>query len=517
VANLDDSTLDGSCRVGLMDTGRQLGLMIACHPNLARIGEVSWLFDAGDSGVLDVDRGRPLFRNAGGVATGPLESAWVSRISARLRLHASGHLDIHAAADANWFVEETLVVGERRCEPSELERGLRLRLGRHVLLWLGMFERARFARREVPGLSGKSPAMEQLRSEIVRYCDFDEPVLIRGESGSGKERVAAALHALGTRASGPYVRVNMAAVPASVAVSELFGHGKGAFTGASAARSGHFADASGGTLLLDEIGQAAPEVQTVLLRVLESGVIQPVGAKLCAVDVRVLAATDADLERFVEQERFHGPLLGRFGCQIWVPPLRERRQDIPELFRDFLCEALSSFGESQRSSPPDTDRAPLVGAELMARLLADEWRGNVRELRNAARRIALLARDGKAVLYHEASGESEQRPSWERPAAVRGRSRARELSDQQLRDALQEHAFAVDAAASALGVSRSWLHARISRMSGVQRSTDLASDQIKSALLAAQGDLALAARSLGVTERALRLQMTRLRIAHRAD
>jgi len=232
-------------------------------------------------------------------------------------------------------------------------------------------------------LVGRSPAMQSVYRMITRVLRNDLTVLVTGESGTGKELVAEAIHQLGSRRTGPFVAVNTAAIPHDLVESELFGHEKGAFTGAVAQAIGKFEQANGGTLFLDEIGDMPPEAQTRLLRALQSGRIRRVGGRQeIAVDVRIIAATNRDLLPLIEAGRFREDLFYRLNVvPIELPPLRERREDIDVLARHFLVEA-SEDGLPQR----------IMTNEAAEGLAKRHWRGNVRELRNAIYRLAVMSR-----------------------------------------------------------------------------------------------------------------------------
>jgi len=227
-------------------------------------------------------------------------------------------------------------------------------------------------------------ASRRLAELARRVATSDCTVLIAGESGTGKELVAEAIHQLGARKSGPFVAVNAAAIPSDLIESELFGHEKGAFTGAVTQAIGKFEQANGGTLFLDEIGDMPPEAQTRLLRALQSGRIRRVGGRQeIAVDVRIIAATNRDLAPMIAEGRFREDLFYRLNVvPIELPPLRERREDIEVLTQHFLNLAAED-GLPRRQ----------ISREAVARLEQRRWRGNVRELRNVIYRLALLARD----------------------------------------------------------------------------------------------------------------------------
>jgi two-component system nitrogen regulation response regulator GlnG len=230
-------------------------------------------------------------------------------------------------------------------------------------------------------LIGRSPAMQEIYRVIARLMGTDLTVTIMGESGTGKELVARALHNYGKRRNGPFVPINMAAIPRELIESELFGHEKGAFTGATARSMGRFEQAQGGTLFLDEIGDMPLEAQTRLLRVLQEGEFTAVGGRVpIRADVRVIAATHHDLRQLIRQGLFREDLFYRLNvAPIRLPPLRERSADIPALVRHFAAQAV------REGLPPKR-----LDDEAMERLRTYRWPGNVRELENLIRRLAAL-------------------------------------------------------------------------------------------------------------------------------
>jgi len=230
-------------------------------------------------------------------------------------------------------------------------------------------------------LVGRSPAMQEIYRMLARLMQTDLTVMIVGESGTGKELVARALHEYGKRRSGPFVAINMAAIPRDLIESELFGHEKGAFTGANARNPGRFEQAEGGTLFLDEIGDMPMEAQTRLLRVLQQGEYTTVGGRTpIKTDVRIIAATNKDLRVLIQQGLFREDLFFRLNVvPLRLPPLRERVEDIPDLIRHFLAQA-----EREGLPPKQLDQAALD------RMRRYRWPGNVRELENLARRLSAL-------------------------------------------------------------------------------------------------------------------------------
>ncbi len=230
-------------------------------------------------------------------------------------------------------------------------------------------------------LIGRSSAMQEIYRTLARLMGTDLSVMITGESGTGKELVARALHDYGKRRNGPFVAINMAAIPRELIESELFGHEKGAFTGATQRASGRFEQAEGGTLFLDEIGDMPPEAQTRLLRVLQEGEYTTVGGRTpIRANVRIVAATHRDLTQLIRQGMFREDLFYRLNVvPIRLPPLRERSEDVPELIRHFLNLA------NAEGLPSKT-----IDSQAMERLKRHRWPGNVRELENLVRRLAAL-------------------------------------------------------------------------------------------------------------------------------
>ena len=233
-------------------------------------------------------------------------------------------------------------------------------------------------------LIGNSPPMVELYKKIALAARSDSPVLITGETGTGKELVARSLHEFSPRSRRPFVPVNCGALTETLLESELFGHERGAFTGAVAAGKGLFEQAQGGTLFLDEITETSPGFQVKLLRALQEGEVRPVGSRrVVRVDVRIVAAANQDPEELMNDARFRRDLYYRLGVvRLTVPPLRERKEDIPQLAAHFLRRISERLGRPVRMT-----------AESLARLQAYAWPGNVRELENVIERAAVLKTD----------------------------------------------------------------------------------------------------------------------------
>jgi len=313
---------------------------------------------------------------------------------------------------------------------------------------------------------GESAAVRSLLGATARVAPRDITVLVRGETGTGKELIASLLHAQSKRAARPLVRFNCSAIPAELAEAELFGHVKGAFTGATQARPGFFAEANGGTLVLDEVGELPLGVQAKLLRALQEGEIQPVGSgRTEKVDVRIVASTNRDLAAEIAAGRFREDLYYRLAVvELVVPPLRERREDIPALAHEFARRYAERF---------DIDDARLAPA-LVERLCALEWPGNVRQLENTVARMVAMSGGGEigtGALSGSAPGEAAPRTSAEgsaEPAAAEnGSLTLREQIDTLERTVITRTMTAVSGnqseAARRLGISRNTLIERLRR------------------------------------------------------
>ncbi len=296
-----------------------------------------------------------------------------------------------------------------------------------------------------------SEAMGRLARLVARVAPRDVTVLVTGESGTGKERVAEALWRASRRAEKPFVRFNCAALTPELAEAELFGHARGAFTGAVRARPGLFGEADGGTILLDEVGELAPGAQAKLLRVLQDGEVRPVGEdRSRKVDVRVLAATHRDLKDAVAKGTFREDLYYRLDVvALRVPALRERPEDIPVLARHFLARFAERFGIA-RVAPSDA---------LLARLAARPWPGNVRELEHALESLVALSPEGELDLALLPGGAGDAAAM--APLSLRQRVEAYERG--LVVEALEAARGNRSEAARALGISRVTLHDKLKK------------------------------------------------------
>ncbi|MCC6648806.1 MAG: sigma-54-dependent Fis family transcriptional regulator [Polyangiaceae bacterium] len=342
--------------------------------------------------------------------------------------------------------------------------------------------------------------MEHLRRQLLGLARCDDTVLIHGPTGVGKERAALALHRWGPRSGGRFVAVHCAAIPEPLVESELFGHAKGAFSGAGAARRGLIEEADGGTLFLDEIGDLSLPTQAKLLRVLQDHRLRPVGSSdEIAVDVRIVAATNRELLADLEAGRFRADLYGRLeGFRVEVPALSARREDIPVLLAQFFAARVAASDDAARWVRPANEFAPPIPLAFALGLLAREWPRNVRELERTVASIAVASE--RARVFTAPADEAPHEP----PAAGHARPGAEEL-----RRLLDEHEYVSHRVARALGVSTTTID-RWMREHAIVRPRDLGADALTAALDAADGDPARAARALSVSLRGLKLRLREL-------
>ncbi len=316
-----------------------------------------------------------------------------------------------------------------------------------------------------PTLIGESPAIQRVRNQAAAVARSDYPVLVRGESGAGKEIVARLIHALSPRAGRPFLAVNCPAIPENLLESELFGHEKGAFTGADRSRRGLFVEAGSGTIHLDEIGDISSGVQTKLLRVLQEQEVRALGSsRSVRVEARVVASTNQDLEAKIADRTFRDDLYYRLNVlTVTVPPLRERGEDVPLLAQYFLKQACAEMRTPQKAAAP----------EVLEWLRRREWPGNVRELQNVMRRLAVycpgevvdlravrLAEPGQVSLAaHFPAGQPQTPPYKQAKARV-----VDQFTLAYVRDLLQATGGNISEAARQSGLSRVALQKIIARL-----------------------------------------------------
>ena len=312
--------------------------------------------------------------------------------------------------------------------------------------------RAQVDRRHV--LVGESPVMRHLREQVMLAAPTNGRVLILGENGTGKEVVARTLHAHSRRRLGPFVEVNCAAIPEELIESELFGHTKGAFTGAVADRRGRFEHATGGTIFLDEIGDMSLKTQAKVLRALQENAVQPVGGTaLVRVDVRIVAATNKDLQEEIRAARFREDLFFRLNVvPIYVPPLRDRTDDIPRLAEHFMATLSAEYGRRVKRFAPDA----------MSRLQHYTWPGNVRELHNVVERLLIMVPDSVITAQDVSFIGDAPLVDAAAPAAVTPLAEARDRFERDyILHVLAAQHGNISRTADALGVERSNLYKKM--------------------------------------------------------
>ena len=530
-------------------------LRLLCHVDLSRLGAATQPdLLLGSGSWVTVGRNAPLFRAPGNLAR-PLDDPTISREQVRIRWHRGAfEVEPLSAARRPVSVVDLSHAAEPRplLEPARLAPGACLAIGDRALIGLEVAT-PRDPDADRLGIVGECESVWALRDEIADVALFRRPVLISGPTGAGKELVARAVHAMSDRARGPFVTVNCAALPAQLVESMLFGHRRGAFTGAEVEARGSFAAADGGTLFLDELGELPLALQPKMLRVLQDGVVVPVGAHAGrAVDVRVVAATNRDLTAEVAAGRLRDDLYHRVTAHhLRVPALSHRPFDIPELLVHFLSELRRERPELHWLWQGGTTWRAVVPCTFLAALLRAPWPGNVRELLNVAEQTARMNLEPRgfrapplgpaepAVVPLDQEPMAEDLVGFAASAlglahktirklldpvelggvAARARREAwpesqrsavlRELAASTLYGRLEATGYNQSQLADSLGTSRTTV-VKLMRELGLPRAADLTLEAIEAARERAGGDLTVAARLLRVPPAALQAQLARL-------
>ncbi len=515
----EGATLDLDATAGKIEFSLP-ALTVLAHFSPARVGDWARLYGPTRLGrsspeLQDVDQAKSMV---------PLNDPFLSRKAIELTPEDEGVRIDPAGSPIEVTADGVPIREPTHFSKAQLERGVVLCLSNRVALLLHVVNVPRIRAKAHYGLVGQSRGAEDVCRSIASLAATEVPVLIRGESGVGKELIARAVKDVSARAGSHYEALNMASISESLAASELFGHEKGAFSGANERRQGCFARAHGGTLFLDEVGDTPASVQPQLLRVLETKDFTPVGATSAEqADVRVISATDANLE--ASGGGFRDALLHRLaGFQIFVPPLRARREDIGLLLLHFFRAELAKFGRIALIDEP-TPKAPWLPARIVARLARYDWPGNVRQLRNVVSQLVIAHRDAPRI---SSGPELEALLPSTTPSAATATvevsaptksSRARagyrdpdDVSEPEMLEALRAHGFQLAAAAKALGISRTSLYTRVEKSPNVRKASDLTEAEIRSALAAASGKTKVAAENLEVSAHALKMRMKALSI-----
>jgi len=488
-----------------------LTLTIVFHPDTRRIGESTPFDKPGKSNTRILGRCVPCFKPLGeGWSATALNDRYVSMEA--LRLHYSrGEIVITRDSSAcRAQVGGRELNDEVRLSRAQLAAGVPIVLGGRIVVLLRLLSPLRqTANRALPDKSmlGGSAYMAKLKAQIALLAATDFDVLIRGETGTGKELVAQALHAASNRAAAKMVAVNMAAIPATLAPTLLFGSARGAFTGADKASAGYFSQAEGGTLFLDEIGETPAEVQSQLLRALQQREIQVVGGPIRKIDLRLISATDARLEE--QSCDFKAALHHRLAqSEIQLLPLRQHPEDIGDLLLTFIDKAVASLGRPPifplAESPP---KLIAMWAELFHQFVTYQWPGNIRELDNFAQQVALVSELGPVIpelIQLRMAGHDTADKEAEAPAATSRALTSEDYSDQEFLEGYKDADYEVVKTARQLGLSRQAVYRRISEFPGLCLASELSDDQIRAALISYGDDLTATALRLRVSRVALR-------------
>ena len=571
-------TLDGSILTlpeGALDRGPRLipRLRVLYHVDLARVGALSHPDAAFEDGEwLTIGRGAVSFATtAAHDVWRPLTDPAISRSQLKIRwIRDAACFEVEPSSSAKRSVHAIrLDTGgsEEITDVTRVEAGACLAIGDRVLLALEAMSAARSIDEDRMGLVGESDEMWRLRRDIHEVGAFHKPALVLGQTGSGKELVAKAIHEQGRNARGPFKAVNCAALPEQLVESMLFGHTRGAFTGADANREGLFRAAHGGTLFLDELGEMPIAVQPKLLRTLQDGMVTAVGQHQSApVDVRLVAATNRDPIAEIEAGRLRADLYHRLAAHVvHVPPLSARRLDVPELFLHFLERSRREHPELAWLFGDEQQWRPKIPLAFFVELMRAPWSGNVREVENAAEQTARRnLREGpfqRPSIAGSSSAEAPPPPSAALPTAAPRSSpsratpsphaphvgeasqllgiarktvaklldeevlvallqqahedgvddagkaaRLRERAAESLHARFVEHDFSQARVAKVLGVS-AWTLIRLMQDLGLRRPADLSTEEIRRALDGAGGDVAEAATRLKVSEHGLKKRL----------
>ncbi|MGK5081548.1 sigma-54-dependent transcriptional regulator [Janthinobacterium sp. HLX7-2] len=487
-----DDTLTSPLAPATSIAASLLGLTILWHPDATRIGQQH--IGPPGVGLIELNRFLPLFRRPGADGRA-LEHRCIARDPLRIaRDDADGVTIATPGSRMAVEVNGAAAHGMLAFTAEQVARGIVLGLGGSVLVCVHWMRRLPKAN-ELPGMLGVGDAAIAARDQVRQAALRDMPVLLLGETGTGKDVAARAIHAAGARAGRPFVAVNMATLGEALAAADLFGAVKGAYTGAESARSGLFADAADGTLFLDEIGDTPAAVQPMLLRVLESGDYRPLGGRQdLRSRARLISATDQDLGTRV----FSAALLRRMeGFVIRLPALRERREDIGVLVRHFLA-GCALEGEAE----------VLLPVAFVSALCNDDWPGNVRQLAHVVRRAALAVRAGETPLLVQFLRVERGAPALPAPAGVAAakprRTVVSEVGDAAVLAAMDNNGWRIRGAAVELGISRPSLYKLLEAHPWIRRPEAIRDEELRRVLAQHGGELGKCAAALRTPGEALR-------------
>lgn len=488
---------------------KELILTIVFHPETGRIGETANFGKLAVEGARILGRQTPRFESPdnSSLAT-PLDDPYVSKQALRVN-YAKGAVIMERDPTACRIQVGGHELGARiQLSSAQLSAGVPIVIGGRIVLLLRKalhFTASTEDDRVYRAMIGSSTYMAKLKAQISQLAGRDLDVLIRGETGTGKELVAEALHAASDRAANKLITVNMAAIPAALAPTILFGSARGAFTGADQSTVGYFGQAEGGTLFLDEIGETPQDVQAQLLRALQQREIQRVGGSIRRVDLRVISATDSLLED--QSCNFKAALRHRLAeSEIALLPLRQHPEDIGELLWAFLAKSMATLGRSHVLPGEDSSANKIARwAELFHQFVAYTWPGNIRELSNYAQQVALAS--VVSAVIPETVCEHLLRPdedSGNAPAGKTPVSKSEDYSDLEFLEVLRNARYEVLKAARQLGISRQAVYRRISESPDLCLASELSDDQIRATLHSYGDDLTATAMRLKVSRTALK-------------
>jgi len=492
-------------------------LIIQNHADLGRIGETCRMDGLLTGQVLQLARNQLDFCQAQSPIGTPLADPYLSRSPILLSALSSGEIKFDKAENktpvtvAGLPVESSLLISQ-----DQLSTGVIIELGKRVTLLLKSFPNSQAKTGDDFGMIGISSKLQLVREKLNHLKGLDGSVLIRGATGVGKELVAKAVYDVSSRTDKPFVKVNLGAIPPSLATSELFGVQKGAFTGADKDRKGYFAEANGGTLFLDEIGEASLEVQSLLLRVLESGEFYPVGSgKPKKVDVRLIAATDVNLAKLCQENKFKAPLLHRLeNYEINVPSLSERSEDIGMLLLHF---AEQQYQQMDRPFPQTKSDTPWITNEVMRSLLSYSWPGNIRQLKNIIHQLLIDNLSSEQLFLSEhlrekliENDESKPESTFNKTAKQKKR-KPNTVSREELVEELKNQLWELQATADQLNISRTSMY-ELMKQYDIKSAHDLGIDEINLSYLKCDKDIDKMVLDLKVSKYGLKRRLKELKL-----
>ena len=474
---------------------------ILWHPELDRVGEVAPLTALRETGSADLGRYEPIFFLPGSNIGRAIDHQTMNHSAVRIVLTRGG-LELRAGATQKKIeLKGESLEGASELSLADLRQVVIVTIGSGFSFCLHTVHFP-MSRSQPLGLLGASDAIEEVRRAITRVPHDETLVLLRGETGTGKELAAKALHDASDRSKGPFVPVNMGTINATLAASALFGHERGAFTGATEAQPGYFRAAHGGTLFLDEIGFMPYEVQPHLLRVIADHMVQSLGSpRARKVDVRIIAATDLALEKAVNDGRFISSLYGRLtnGVTINLPPLRERREDIGLLLVKLLSERFGSAAELQRIHSSSAYGQPWLSSKTIASIALSALPGNVRDLQGLAKTLRTCivpgTRDTHTVVRERLAVLAELVRPPTSAAPPMGKKAPRDLVA-----ALEAAGWNRRQAMKVLNISKQTLWRELGKRPELARLLALSPRDLARGLEACAGDVARLAREVDVPE-----------------